>query len=69
MTNNDNYIVKEYFDLNGHYLRLSFINNKDIHIISYNTTLLNGIKYETLIKSEEITQKAQGKNFSIYNKK
>ena len=64
MTNNDNYIVKEYFDLNGHYLRLSFINNKDIHIISYNTTLLNGIKYETLIKSEEITQKAQGKNFS-----
>ena len=43
MTNNDNYIVKEYFDLNGHYLRLSFINNKDIHIISYNTTLLNGI--------------------------
>ena len=64
MTNNDNYIVKEYFDLNGHYLRLSFINNKDIHIISYNTSLLNGIKYETLIKSEEITQKAQGKNFS-----
>ena len=56
---NNNHIVKEYFDFNDHYIKLSLINNRDIHIVSYNTNLLNGIKYETLIKSEEISKKSQ----------
>ena len=61
---NNNYIVKEYFNLNDHYLSISLINNKDIHLVSYNSSLLNGIKYETLIKAEEILKKSQNKNFS-----
>ena len=59
---NNNYVFKEYFNLNDYYVRLSFQENEDIHIISYNSSLLNGIKYETLIKSEEISQKTE--NFS-----
>ena len=40
---NNNYVFKEYFNLNDHYLRLSFQENEDIHIVSYNTSLLNGL--------------------------
>ena len=61
---NNNYLVKEYFNLNDHYIKISLINNKDIHLVSYNSTLLNGIKYETLIKAEEILKKSQNENFS-----
>ena len=59
---NNNYVFKEYFNLNDHYLRLSFQENEDIHIVSYNTSLLNGIKFETLIKSEEISKKTDNIN-------
>ena len=33
---NNNHVVKEYFDMNNHYIKISLINNKDIHIVSYN---------------------------------
>ena len=58
----NNYLVKEYYDLNGHYLKVSFFNG-DIHIISYNTNLLNGIKYETKITSAEILNKVHSQSF------
>ena len=61
---NNNYVVKEYFDVNGHYIKLSLVNNQDIHIVSYNSNVLNGIKYETLIKTEEIIKKSQSVTFS-----
>ena len=61
---NNNYLVKEYFDINSHYIKISLVNNKDIHIVSYNTDLLNGIKYETLIKAEEIMKKSQNNELS-----
>ena len=61
---NNNYVVKEYFDVNGHYIKLSLVNNQDIHIVSYNSNVLNGIKYETLIKTEEIIKKSQSETFS-----
>ena len=63
---NNNYVVKEFFDLNGHYLKL-FIFNEDIHIVCYNTFLLNGIKYETKISSQEINNKVQIMNFTSVN--
>ena len=63
MMNNNN-IIKEYFDVNNHYIKISLVNNKDIHIVSYNTSLLNGIKYETLIRTEEIMKKIQNNDFS-----
>ena len=64
---NNNHVVKEYFDMNNHYIKISLINNKDIHIVSYNTNLLNGIKYETIIKAEEIIKKTQDNNFTCEN--
>ena len=59
---NNNYVFKEYFNLNDYYIRLSFQESEDIHIVSYNTSLLNGIKYETLIKSSEINKKTNNFN-------
>ena len=64
----ENYVFKDYFDLNGHYLHISLQENQSIHIVSYNSSLLNGIKYETQINSEEINKKTE--NFScdkLYN--
>lgn len=61
---NNNYVVKEYFDLNNHYLKISFVNNQDIHIVSYDSKLLNGIKYETVIRTEEIMKKSQSSDLS-----
>ena len=63
---NNNYVVKEYYDLNGYYLKVTFFNG-DIYFVSYNSNLLNGIKYETKITSAEIMNKVQNKNFSSYN--
>ena len=63
---NNNCVVKEYFDLNGHYLKLTLFNGI-IHIVSYNTKFLNGIKYETKITSEEINKKIKIQNFSYLN--
>ena len=63
---NNNYVIKEFFDLNGYYLKVSLY-NEDIHIVCYNSKLLNGIKYETKITSEEMLRKSQSKNFTTTN--
>ena len=63
LTNEGNsYVFKEYFNMKDFYIRISLQENQDIHLVCYNSSLLNGIKYETLIKSEEISQKTN--NFS-----
>ena len=62
----NNYVVKEYYDLNGHYLKVSLFNG-DIHMVSYNSNLLNGIKYETKITSAEILNKVKSQNFTSLN--
>jgi hypothetical protein len=62
----NNYVVKEYYDLNGHYLKVSLFNG-DIHMVSYNSHLLNGIKYETKITSGEILNKVKSQNFTSLN--
>ena len=63
---NNNYAVKEFSDLNGYYLKVSLYNGA-IHIVCYNTNLLNGIKYETNITQEEMIRKSQSQSFSTIN--
>ena len=63
---NNNYLIKEFPDLNGHYLKITFFNG-DIHIVSYNMNLLDGIKYETQITQKEMLQKSQSQAFSTLN--
>ena len=63
---NNNYVFKEFPDLNGHYLKISLYNG-DIHIVSYNMILLNGIKYETQITKGEMLKKSQSQSFSTPN--
>ena len=62
----NNYVVKEYYNLNGHYLKVAIFNG-DIHMVSYNSNLLNGIKYETKITSGEILNKVRSQNFTSLN--
>ena len=66
MLNNTNYVIKEFEDLNDHFVKIQYI-NKDIHIVAYNTKLLNGIKYETKIADNEIMQKYKNANFNSLN--
>ena len=63
---NNNYLIKEFPDLDGHYLKITLFNG-DIHIVSYNMNLLNGIKYETQITQKEMLQKSQSQAFSTLN--
>lgn len=56
--------IKEYFNLQGHYLRMNLTNNQ-LSLISYNSTLLNGIKYESKISSEEIKANDKIKNLNV----
>ena len=62
----NNYAFKEFSDLDGHYLKISLYNG-DIHIVSYNMNLLNGIKYETQITQKEMLKKSQSQAFSTLN--
>ena len=62
----NNYVFKEFSDIDGHYLKISLYNG-DIHIVSYNMNLLNGIKYETQITQKEMLQKSQSQAFSTLN--
>ena len=48
-------IIKEFYDLNGYYLRL-YLTNQQLTLISYNSNLLDGIKYELKINSEDIAK-------------
>ena len=63
---NNSYVFKELYDLNGYYLKISLFNG-DIHIVSYNMNLLNGIKYETKITQAEMLKKSQSQTFSTLN--
>ena len=56
--------IKEYFNLQGHYLRLNLTNNQ-IALTSYNSNLLNGIKYETKLNSEDIKTNNKMKGFAV----
>ena len=56
--------IKEFFNLNGYYLRMNLI-NQQIRLISYNSLKLDGIKYETLINSDEIKKDDKIKDFTI----
>ena len=44
---------KEYYDLHGYYLNI-ILENQQISLISYNSILLDGIKYEKIINLDEI---------------
>ena len=66
LNNSTNYLVKEFANINNHYIKLEYI-NKDIHIVAYNTLLFNGIKYETKIAQNEIAQKYNNNNFTNFN--
>ena len=63
---NNNYLIKEFPDLDGHYLKITLFNG-DIHIVSYNMNLLDLIKYETQITQKEMLQKSQSQAFSTLN--
>jgi len=56
--------IKEYFNLKGYYLRL-YLTNNQLSLISYNSDLLNGIKYESKINSEDIKANDKIKNFTV----
>jgi serine/threonine protein phosphatase PrpC len=58
--------IKEFFNLNGYYLRL-YLTNQDLSLISFNSNLLNGIKYESKINSEEIKRNEKIKNLTVYS--
>ena len=58
--------IKEFFNLNGYYLKL-YLTNQDLSLTSYNSNLLNGIKYESKINSEEIKRNEKIKNLTVYN--
>ena len=56
--------IKEYFNLQGHYLRLN-LTNSQLSLTSYNSNLLNGIKYETKLNSEDIKTNNKMKDFTV----
>ena len=56
--------IKEFYNLNGYYLRL-YLTNQQLSLISYNSLLLDGIKYETKIKSEDIKKNDKIKHLTL----
>ena len=58
--------IKEFFNINGYYLKL-YLTNQDLSLTSYNSNLLNGIKYESKINSEEIKRNEKIKNLTVYS--
>ena len=61
---NNSQRIKEYFNINGYYLRL-FLTNQQLTLISYNSVLLNGIKYESKINLDEIQRNDKIKNLTV----
>ena len=55
MISNVEEVVKEYFNLNGYYLKVVY-KNQEITLISYNSYLLDGIKYVKTINLKEIKE-------------
>ena len=58
--------IKEFFNLNGYYLKL-YLTNQDLSLTSYNSNLLNGIRYESRINLEEIKRNEKIKNLTVFN--
>ena len=56
--------VKEYYNLNGFYLKI-FLQNQNISLISYNSNLLDGIKYSKSINIDEIKKDEKISNLSV----
>ena len=56
--------IKEYFNINGFYLRL-ILSNQNLELISYNTNLLDGVKYESIWNLEEIKKNEKIKNLTV----
>jgi serine/threonine protein phosphatase PrpC len=56
---------KEFYNLNGYYLKV-FYQNHTIGLISYNSNLLDGIKYEKKINYEEIQKNEKIKNLTVF---
>ena len=55
--------IKEFYDLNGYYLRL-YLTNQQLSLVSYNSNILDGIKYETNINSKDIIKNDKIKNLT-----
>ena len=56
--------IKEYFNLNGYYLKI-MLTNQEVSLISYNTILLDGIKYVKNINMDEIKANDKIKNITV----
>ena len=56
--------IKEFFNLYGYYLRLH-LTNQQLSLISYNSNLLDGIKYESKYNIEEIKKNENIKNLTV----
>ena len=61
---NNSQKIKEYFNLSGYYLRL-ILTNQQLTLISYNSLLLNGIKYESRINLDEIKRNEKIKDYTV----
>ena len=55
MISNVEELIKEYFNLNGYYLKVVY-KNQEISLISYNSYLLDGIKYIKTINLNQIKE-------------
>ena len=61
---NTNERIKDFYNLQGYYLRLH-LTNQQLSLISYNSNLLDGIKYELQINSEDIKKNDKLKNLTV----
>ena len=56
--------IKEYHNINGFYLRINMI-NQNLELTSYNSNLLDGIKYESILNTQEIKKFDKIKYLSV----
>lgn len=56
--------IKEFYNLNGYYLRLNLI-EQELTIISYNSNILDGIKYELKINNADMKKNAKLRDLNI----
>ena len=61
---NNSQRINEYYNLNGYYLRL-LLTSQQLSLISFNSILLNGIKYELKINIEDIKKIEKIKNLTV----
>ena len=56
--------IKDFFNLNGYFLRLN-LTSQQLSLISYNSELLDGIKYQAIFTLEEIKKNEKIKNLTV----